>query len=563
MSISKKLSFIFGVLLFLIMCISVYSYVQLSTVNKTYTKMIDVDLEGVYVTSELQNNISKFSIYIRQYALDPTAENLKLIRGSEQIIDELILQLDDIATSDVIKERVALLKSTHDQMDEAANQTIVAIQAQDTDKMRELLSGEFRETNIQFSLVVVDILNIVKERFDRSAVDTNQDVTKTTVTLIIISIISILVTCSIIYLIHKIISSPLKKVVSAANQIAGGDLAVGDIVIRTKDEMGQLAGSFNAMKKSLNEVLSICQENTLDLSAVAQQLNASTNIVANSSNRVAENVEQISINTNNASVSSIETVDAMEQSSLGIKEIVHATQAIHTQARKTSDLAEQGTTKLQLAKNQMGIIYETAKGTSHLVQKLSVQSKEIQHITQIITGITEQTNLLALNASIEAARAGEHGKGFAVVADEVKKLAEQSKSSADLIVNLTDNILKEITNVESSMQHSLSSIDNGATTIDESNELFGEIIEAFEDITNRLTNITVVTEQISSSSIQVTSGANGLNSTLLDLAQKSENITQQVEEQVATIQEIHSVSETISQKSTSLAEVISHFHLSK
>ncbi|MER2107127.1 MAG: hypothetical protein ABS949_09320 [Solibacillus sp.] len=95
------------------------------------------------------------------------------------------------------------------------------------------------------------------------------------------------------------------------------------------------------------------------------------------------------------------------------------------------------------------------------------------------------------------------------------------------------------------------------------NELFGEIIEAFEDITNRLTNITVVTEQISSSSIQVTSGANGLNSTLLDLAQKSENITQQVEEQVATIQEIHSVSETISQKSTSLAEVISHFHLSK
>ncbi|HCM92122.1 MAG TPA: transcriptional regulator, partial [Lachnospiraceae bacterium] len=36
-----------------------------------------------------------------------------------------------------------------------------------------------------------------------------------------------------------------------------------------------------------------------------------------------------------------------------------------------------------------------------------------------------------LNASIEAARAGEAGRGFAVVAEEIKKLAEDSKTTAD------------------------------------------------------------------------------------------------------------------------------------
>jgi len=40
---------------------------------------------------------------------------------------------------------------------------------------------------------------------------------------------------------------------------------------------------------------------------------------------------------------------------------------------------------------------------------------------------------LALNATIEAARAGEAGKSFSIVASEIKKLADQSKVSANYI----------------------------------------------------------------------------------------------------------------------------------
>lgn len=94
---------------------------------------------------------------------------------------------------------------------------------------------------------------------------------------------------------------------------------------------------------------------------------------------------------------------------------------------------------------------KTATDTAHMetnvadeaTQRLTVASRSMEGIVELIRNIASQINLLALNATIEAARAGEAGRGFAVVANEVKNLASQSRAATDKISNEI-NILKGV-----------------------------------------------------------------------------------------------------------------------
>ena len=116
--------------------------------------------------------------------------------------------------------------------------------------------------------------------------------------------------------------------------------------------------------------------------------------------------------------------------------------------------------------------------TATVIRHLEDQSKEIGKIIEVITGISDQTNLLALNAAIEAARAGEHGKGFAVVADEVRKLAEQSKESADQITTLVQEIQEHTDHAVTVMGKGTNEVELGITVVQDTGEGFKRILQS-------------------------------------------------------------------------------------
>jgi hypothetical protein len=91
--------------------------------------------------------------------------------------------------------------------------------------------------------------------------------------------------------------------------------------------------------------------------------------------------------------------------------------------------------------------------------QVSVKSKDIKEIVNVISDIADQTNLLALNAAIEAARAKENGKGFAVVADEIRILAENIQNSLSKIDSNTVTLVNEINLIALDMKKQSRNID--------------------------------------------------------------------------------------------------------
>ena len=563
MKISKKIMLSFGILIFFIFGISVYSYIEISKVNNEYTGMISFDLEGVYLTSELQQNIAMQGIQLRQYVLEQDDTTLREFENIQKTVDQGLVDLYNFAQSEEIKEVIAGMQENNLTFNEAAEHITTAVANKDQERAIQLITNEAKVANNEMLATAQSILDTLQDRFTVTANETDSWVKSGIVTLVIISIISLVIAIAIGVTLNKTISRPLRTLAIGAEQIADGNLDVPDIHTTTKDEVGQLSAAFNKMKASLQQIILVCKDNAIDLSAISEELTASTNQVATTSSNVALNTEKIATSINDIASVSQQTSSSMEQTTHDIETIVGTTQSLKRRSQKASELAISGNEHLTQAKAQMNTIYESTQGTASVVKNLSMQSQEIQQMTNMITQISDQTNLLALNASIAAARAGEHGKGFAVVADEVRKLAEESQKSASMITQLTANILDETKNAENSMLLSLETVSEGVTIIDESDRMFKNIVGQFGKITNDIEKITDMTEQISASTQQVNNAATILATNMQQLAHGAEDVTQQTEEQVATIEEINAISETLTTRSMQLTTSIAHFQLTK
>lgn len=333
-----------------------------------------------------------------------------------------------------------------------------------------------------------------------------------------------------------------------------------DLVVR-KDEVGDIARAIQRLVESMRDIITNITTSSQALQGFSEKFSASFDRIAESINNVNIAVDEIA---NGSSSQAAETMSASQKVTQMGTALDETTANVETLGSSSVKMREYNKTA---AKNldELSAISETTKSSVLLVQNQTNQTndsaQEIREATELITDIANQTNLLSLNASIEAARAGENGRGFAVVADEIRNLSEQSRESAERIVEIVNTLIANSNTSVTTMNEVAENIRTQNNKIEETGEMFRSLNEEIAEVTEAIEKIRKQTEALDVQKKEVLDIVDGLAAIAEQNAAGTEETSASMAEFHEIIDSCHEATEELTKLAQNLTDHTERFTL--
>ena len=449
--------------------------------------ILDPDLDTYYVMDALLLREPEIIDLITDLGdrVDASADALELasisalvqanLDGLETDFDTAIAEAPNFSNNDGLAAALAPLRERA----KTATEAVIRLAGPDAD--RTALVGAVRDAIDSHGTLWNELLEQ-----ERTMLHTRQD-GDLSHRRVVLSIIAVVVVAAVLLTlwVARRLSRNVGVVSDAAGRIAAGDLS-SRAVVSSRDEVGTMAESFNAMAESLD--------------ALVGQVIAASEAVSSSAVQLNSAADELAATTTEQSAAVTEASATTEELARASASIADTVDSVAAQAAETRDNLEQAESDIDAS----------AQRTISLAEKVT----EIGAILALINEIADQTNLLALNAAIEAARAGEGGRGFAVVADEVRRLAERSKASAAGISEIVEGIQSE-TNA------TVMAMETGAKQMQASLRLLTEVADGTAQVRLTTQQQRSATAQVVETMGQLSDASRQVSSTATDIAAAS------------------------------------------
>ncbi|MEY9971078.1 methyl-accepting chemotaxis protein [Lysinibacillus sp. RC46] len=558
-TIYKKLVLGFFIVILVLVGTIGLNFKQLNAVNKTYRVLLEEQTTKSISIQELRTIAKQEIINIRGYLLLGNEQNFQSNTASREEFkkkyDELKASFDSQKSIELLE---AINKSEQD-VQQFADRMFSLKAAGETEQYEKLDSTQGRLLIKQFDNRVANLANYQDEYIKGQIAATSKEIQSIKFQMIILGVFAVVISLIIAMVMGSLISRPIKGMAKAAKKIADGDLTAEQIRIKNRDEVGDLALAFNQMATNLKDLITNVRHNTVQVSGSAAELTASAEQTIQATEQITSSIQEVASGSEAQGKNATESSAAMKTMTKGIQQLAATTAAVSELAIETNTEANNGNESLHRVITQMDTINLAVLESASVVKNLGNHSIEIGNIISLITDIAEQTNLLALNAAIEAARAGDHGRGFAVVADEVKKLAEQSKQSAEQIASLISDIQQDTNRAVTVMDTGTQEVKVGMQVVKVAEEGFSKIVELIEQVSHQIQEATTVSEEMSSSAEQIYASFDEIATIAQMSSSNLQNVASASEEQLATIEEVAASAATLSNMAEELQTQVSRF----
>lgn len=302
-----------------------------------------------------------------------------------------------------------------------------------------------------------------------------------------------------------------------ARKMSEGDLTLSAIQGQSRDEIGSLFASFNAMQENLKEVITRVSEIIVNLNSSSHEIDAAAQEQTTAANEHASGITEVSA--------------TLEELSITAKQITKNAGELVVASEEAVKLLKSGEGELHRTLTQIEEVGQISQSNTMKIGELGKSSKLIGEMVEIIKDVSNKTNMLSINASIEASRAGEAGRGFSVVAGEIRELSRETLTSAKKVGEAgaqIQNYLREI----------VVTSESESNKVMDSLKVVKTIAASLEEIIDKISNNTEFTQKIDVSIKQQERGSSQASETMkqmAEIARQSAEISRQTLQAVKDI----------------------------
>ena len=354
------------------------------------------------------------------------------------------------------------------------------------------------------------------------------------------------------------ISKAVKDMTKGLSKVAEGDLSE-DFKTKRKDEFKVLTGSLNSMLESMRGLMVDMKQFGAKVTDLSGDVSDKTGVIHISMQDISRAMDEVALGVQSQAEDTEVSNEKMITFSENINSVAEKTVGMKETADKAIDAVEEGKVIVQDLSEKSDTTVSLTRVLVNDINDVQKSSEEIKGFVNIINSIAEQTNLLSLNASIEAARAGEAGRGFAVVAEEIRKLAEQSKASANKIKAVVEVIGSTTDKTTVSAKEAEAMVNDQAKALAETVEVFGRIHECVGDLVDNIHMITELLEKSVEEEEQVQYAIQNISSVSEEVAASTQEVTATINEQVSVIDALKDEVDALRADAKVLGESIDRF----
>lgn len=586
LTISAKIVIGFAAITCLMIALAVLTHLGIQAIVKTYDDHVLRLAESVRLVERAQKAVALEEAALSIYLATGDREQLERFQQAGEIMTATLAELGDLANPGRAEELLARLRQDHLAYAQAALASLsaagraspaaangvsasapgITTQLETSYKTLAAVLNEFREHQIEAQGAARSQAYAVRQRLTRRTW--------------FLGILTVLTGIAFAAGTSRVIARPVRYVAQAAQRLAEGDLTIEQLIVKSRDELRDMASSFNQMVANLRHLVTEMTQASDELAGKSAEITSTAQGTAEATQQIYQLIQQVAVGAAeqngavqetatvvseqqqaidqvaNAAQSHAEairgTIRVMQELSTGVASVVGSVQAMTASSRESVVAAHEGEEAVRETADGIDEIRAAVLSTAQKIQELGESSRQIGAIVEVIAGIADQTNLLALNAAIEAARAGEHGRGFAVVADEVRSLAENSARSAKEIAGLISKIQAGIDDAIQAMTAGIERVERGTARAKRAGESLQRILETFEELQDRIVSISQDAsrmrdgiERVERSMGKVSEIVEANTAALEEMAAQSEQVTRAVSRIAAVSQETAAASEQV------------------